>query len=523
MTITLLFTFFCLLAWRFQEKRTTYGSAAWLTIFEAMRKGLFRRKGILVGDWTGHLPVYYEGTHAITFGAAGSGKGTTAIIPNLLHYPHIYLNDPGGENTAVAIRQWRMRGSAIHVINPFSMHRADPWALPAHGFNPFDLLDPDGDTFAADAKVLAEIMTPRTGRESGSAKYFIDRAEAWIHASIIHIKTTEQPENRHAGLLYDHVHLDAQDWKRLLTIMKTNPVCGGLVRAAATDMHRMQEQAPEEFSAVLSTVQQSLQWLAEPKAREALTRSDVDFTVLKTNRKGAVIAVVLPLQYKETHAAISRLALQCAVWAMVRDPVSPHRVLFEIDEAASLGRIERLPQWLAELRKYKIQWSLYFQSTAQPKHLYQAEWQTFQGNTGLKRFIGVRDIETANEASAFCGQATIVIKNRGPGGSSLSETGRALRRPEEIIQLKSGEQLAVIENLPPLRLKITPYWNRPEFAGRYHRNPYVDRPKLMSPAVPLRFVWGRLVYGLAFVMTPHPVAACIITAALVFLLFRGQG
>src|SRR5690606_8170044 len=142
----------------------------------------------------------------------------------------------------------------------------------------------------------------------------------------------------------------------------------------AVDMQRMEAQAPEEFSAVLSTVQQNLDWLAEPLARAAVSASDVNFAALKghgQNEKGAVIAVVMPLQYKETHKAIPRLALQCAVWEMQRKPFAKQKVLFEIDEAASLGRLERLPQWLAELRKYRVQWSLQFQNVGQPKSLYE--------------------------------------------------------------------------------------------------------------------------------------------------------
>ena len=45
--------FFCLLGWRFETKPTTFGSAHWLTIFEAFRTGLFKNKGMLVGDWVG--------------------------------------------------------------------------------------------------------------------------------------------------------------------------------------------------------------------------------------------------------------------------------------------------------------------------------------------------------------------------------------------------------------------------------------------------------------------------------------
>jgi type IV secretion system protein VirD4 len=34
----------------------------------------------------------------------------SAILPNLLSYPWFFLLDPGGENTAVAVKHWRKRG-----------------------------------------------------------------------------------------------------------------------------------------------------------------------------------------------------------------------------------------------------------------------------------------------------------------------------------------------------------------------------------------------------------------------------
>lgn len=520
----LAFLLMCLICWRMQTTQTAYGSAAWLTIFDAFARGLFHRGGMLVGDWTGLLPVYYDGPHAITYGAAGTGKGTTAIIPNLLHRRHIFLNDPGGENAAIAIRQWQLRGDRVFIINPFRMHAAAPWQLPDHAFNPFDFLSTGSDTFAADAKVLAEMLTPRTGKEYGSSKYFVDRAENWLLASIVHIKTTEPPQNQHPGLLYDHVHLDAKGWDKLLKAMKANLALGGIARAMAIDMERMEAQAPEEFSAVMSTVQQSLQWLAEPKARAAVSRSDTDFNALKASDKGAVIAVVMPLQYKETHAAIPRLAMQCAVWAMTRGAVCPHGVLFEIDECASLGRLERLPQWLAELRKYQVQWSLHFQNIGQPKALYQAEWQTFQGNAGLKRFISARDQETMKEVSEFCGRATINVRSRGPGGVSVSQTGRDLRMQDEARRENDADQIVIIENLQPARIRKTRYWDRPEFAGRFHPNPYKPGEKTCGPFTGIKRAWGRAAYCAAWWLTPHPLAGAIVavtvTATILLLALR---
>lgn len=506
-------TGFALLAWRFRRTPTNYGSSAWLSVFGAFRAGFFRQKGLMVGDWTGLLPVYYDGTHAITYGAAGTGKGTSVILPNLLRSRFIFLNDPGGENAAVAIKQWRRRAFAVYAINPFGMHKGKPWELPSHAFNPFDFLDPASETFSADAKLLADMMTPRSGRETGSAKYFIERALAWKHASIVHIKTAEPRERQNPGTMYDHIHLDMAGWTKLLARMKANPASQGLVRNMANDMERMKKEASEEYSGVRSTIQQDLEWLAEPKARAAVSRSDVDFFALKGLRgeKGAAISVILPLEYKETHKAIPRLAMQCAVWALQRGKLAREKVLFEIDEAASLGRIESLPQWLAELRKYRVQWSLQFQNIAQPRHLYEKEWQTFQGNAGLKRFIGVRDAETAKEVATYCGRRTIKVKSSSSGGGySFSETGRELVMLDEALRLPEDRMIAFIDNHYPLLLKKTPYWNRPEFSGRYFRNPYHDHAIAAEFGISLQALWGRIVYLAAWWLTPSPMAALLI-------------
>lgn len=58
---------FALISWRSQKSETTFGSAEWLQPWVASRKGMFRKGGLVLGDWTGLSPVYYRGTgHALT-------------------------------------------------------------------------------------------------------------------------------------------------------------------------------------------------------------------------------------------------------------------------------------------------------------------------------------------------------------------------------------------------------------------------------------------------------------------------
>ena len=118
------------------------------------------------------------------------------------------------------------------------------------------------------ALVFAEMLTPRTGGEAGSSAYFKDAAQTAKRAMLIHIKTAEPSDRQNIATLYEYANSDAQEWERLLGAMKASPVGAGLVRQEATKLERIEAQAPEEFSAVMSTIQQDLSFLADPLVRE---------------------------------------------------------------------------------------------------------------------------------------------------------------------------------------------------------------------------------------------------------------
>ena len=296
---------------------------------------------------------------------------------------------------------------------------------------------------------------------------------------IIHIKTTEPAARQNLATLYEYVNGDAASWEALLAAMKANPVCGGLVAREAIKLERIEAQAPEEFSAIMSTIQQDLSFLADPLVREKLSRSDVDFAVLKglgKRAKGGVISVVLPLEYIESHAAITRLALACAVLELQRAPLAKDKVLFLIDEAAALGKILRFPNWLATLRKYRVAiWSIW-QNIGQLVHLYDKNWQTIIGNCGLLQILSVGDLETAEYTEKLLGRMTAEsVSVNHKGERSRSQTARSLVTADELRRMDRGLQIAFIGNLSPAVLRKTPYWKQGALAGPLSSQPLLCR------------------------------------------------
>lgn len=498
----------------------TYGSARFATVWRLFREKMFYDRGVRIGDWVRGLGLYFDGTHMLTLGATGSGKGVSAIVPNLLRHKRIFLIDPGGENTAIAAKAWRQAGLAFYCINPFATFDDAPYALPAHGFNPLDILDPGASSFAANARLLAEMLTPRSGGETGGAEYFKDAAERSKSALLIHIKTTEPSERQNLSTLYELVNTDAAGWNALLDAMRENPACEGLVQQEANVLSRIEEQAPEEFSAIFSTIQQDLSWLGDPIIRAKMRRSDVDFSVLKRRlqdsgpaKEGGVISVVLPLEYLDTHAAILRLALACAILTMQRAPLSRKKTLFLIDEAAALGKISRFPTWLATLRKYRVViWSIW-QNIGQIVQLYDKNWQGIIGNCGMMQVLGINDLETAQYTQKMLGQCTVTtVTQNGSGQCSFGQTARPLLTADELMRIKPDSQIVCVAGLPPILLRKARYWQIAALKGRFYANPFYDGKSERSALLAtVSRLWARLYYALVCLMAPHPLVALTVT------------
>lgn len=506
-----------LLNWRFgnQSAGDTYGTTRWANPFELFHKGAFKKGGIRVGDIAGRKSVFYHGSHSVTIGATGSGKGIAAIVPTSLERDYIFLIDPGGENTAIAAKHWRAKGYAFFCINPFEEFTEAPWALPVHGFNPLGILDPASPRFLADVTMIAEMLLPQRSHESATADFFRMRALAVIRGMIVYIVTAEPTARRHLGTLYEYMTLPRDGWVRLLRRMQGNASFGGIIAATAELLIAGEVRAPEETQGVLSTINKALGFLDDPQIRDFLARSEVDFEVLKgmgAGTRGAVISVILPLKYLNSHMVIQRLAVACAIKTLQSKPLAKSNVLMLLDEAASLGRIEDFPVWLATLRKYNVSiWSIW-QNIGQIKELYGRSWEVVLGNCGLKQFLSIGDLETAKYVEELIGRATVHSVSRNHKGErSLSQCARPLKLAEELLRLPSDRQVAQIDNNQPLVLRKTAYFERPEFAGRCEDNPYRQGLPSSQPGVrdALMALWGDVYGALVWWMAPSKPAALV--------------
>jgi type IV secretion system protein VirD4 len=198
---------------------------------------------------------------------------------------------------------------------------------------------------------------------------------------------------------------------------------------------------------------------------------------------------------------------------MQRAPIAKNKVLFLIDEAADLGKLTHLPDWLATLRKYNVVLWPIFQNMGQLVELYGRGWQTLVANCGMLQFLGFgNDLETTEHTERLLGKCTVQTVSTNPKGErSLAQVARSLHTSDELRRLHKNWQIVLIGNLPPMGLMKTPYWKRPELAGRFNPNPYHPGKSRLGLMPRLRALWGRFYYLQVCVMAPHPIAALIWT------------
>ena len=159
------------------------------------------------------------------------------------------------------------------------------------------------------------------------------------------------------------------------------------------------------------------------------------------------------------------------------------RVLFLLDEVARLGYMRVLELARDAGRKYGLTLLLLYQSLGQLV----GQWgrngaRAWYDSTSWRLFAAVQDPDTARELSAMCGEHGVVatslgesagVQGRLAGAStssgrsaSRSEIGRALIRPDELLQdTRADEAFVLVRGSRPLRCGRAVWFRRPEWRG----------------------------------------------------------
>lgn len=449
------------------ETASAYGAAAWAKTRDLKKVGLFGEQGIVLGRAKGRLLRHMTDKHLLRLAPNRSGKGVSAIIPNLLTWPgSMLVVDPKGENAVVTARRRRQMGQSVHVLDPWGIT-----GLEGGRFNPLLELAPDGADLAEDAALLADgLVLP--GAKSDD-EFWNGEARSLIAGLIMHIVTTEMPEHRHLGALRHLLTLGERDFAELLDDMLDNRAAHGLVARTA---QRLLQKTDRERSGVISTAQAQTHFLDSPRMVDVLRASSFDLGKLKSTPM--TIYLVLPADRLATHGRWLRLMVGLCLAALTREPPPPHPVLFMLDEFAALGRLQAVETAIGLMAGYgALLWPI-LQDLSQLQDLYPNRWRSFVANAGVVQAFGVNDLGTAEYLSKMLGQRTVTVRHHGRSGDTrqsrdsenYAAAARPLLMPHEIMRLPPHQEILFLQGQPPILADRVRYFADAAFKGMYDRN-----------------------------------------------------
>lgn len=448
------------------NSRWTHGTARWATENEVanhrdlemslvierqpgsliLGSPMFKQTGRVKGNpWQAGMPLTFTGdTSLLTIGPSGSGKGVSAIIPNLLHYEgSVICIDPKGENASVSARRRVALGQDVLVLDPWEISRGPVAPEQRAAFNPLTGLSELPDERKLDAvNLIADALVVRTGSEKDP--HWNDNAEALLRGLIVHCVTAEPSERQNLQTVREY--LVSPDFIGVLESMVQNHACGGI---AARTAGAFLAKADVEASGVLSTAITHTAFMDNLRMQTSLApRPDervVDLGKLSANP--TTVFLCIPNQQIEPMKRWLRLFVNLAVNQTMESGRGPNEVLFILDEFPALGRLEIAERAVAEGRGYGLKLWPIVQGLTQLKQIYRDNWETFVSNAGIFQVLGANDQFTAEYVSKRTGQMTVQTRSTSTGHDgrpqvSYGETGRPLMTPDEVINLGEMSSIA---------------------------------------------------------------------------------
>jgi type IV secretion system protein VirD4 len=452
----------------------SHGSAHW-----GRGERLYRNRGLLLGRHGRRLLRFAGEGHVLTVAPTRSGKGVSAVIPNLLDHPgSVFVTDPKGENYAVTAA-WRTRtGQAVKPLDPFGVVKGDAT------YNPLDLVDAESKGAVDDARLLADMLVLPAARE-GEQAFWSEEARALLTGLILHVAADKNKPSRTLSQVRALLTRPPDRFADLLTEMLASEAAGGLVSRAAA---RLLQKVDKERSGVVSTAQSHTHFLDSPRMAAVLNASNCDFSRLKSG--GMSVYLILPTDRMDGYARWLRLMIACALLAMARTVGQPsERVLFLLDEFAHLGRMQPVQRDIGLAGGFGVTFWLIVQDLSQLRNAYGDTWRTFLANVDVLQAFGINDWDTADYLSRMTGEATIHVESehqsrglsRGPysnrqlgAGRTRSEQGRRLLLPDEVRRLGADAELLFVKGGAPLLVERVNYLRHRRLLSRAAANPLYE-------------------------------------------------
>lgn len=357
----------------------------------------------------GHPIGFADDRHLCTVAGNRSGKGRSLIINNLLTYPgSTIVIDPKGDLAAeTAAHRAEVLGQRVYLLDPYASAGSE-FASFASAFNPLQWIDrEDPDAMVVAASLIADALVVTAGE---SDVHWSEAGKQFLEAAILHVCTAEEFEDKRTLASVHEVVAFLVEDDAFAERMSQNEAAEGAIVMGAMAYYSKSEK---ERSGVISTLRRHLHFLGYPKMQRVLAESDLDLRSLQ--REPVTLYLSLPAMMMGSCAGWLRLFVNLALNAFEANQqrrefqvqAGGHRVLLLLDEAAVLGRMERLETAIGQIAGLGVKLWTIWQDLNQPAAIYGRRWESFIGNASVLTFFGNNDQFTLDYIEKRLGQTLV--------------------------------------------------------------------------------------------------------------------
>jgi type IV secretion system protein VirD4 len=424
--------------------------------------------------------------HSLIFAGSGGFKTTCAVSTMLTWTGSAVVLDPSCEMGPILCKAREQMGHRVIGLAPASAATV--------GVNVLDWIDIDDPLAEGHVQSVVVWACGEPKRAvADEAQFFASRGKKLVTCILADMLWDEKlPPGKKT--LRDMRAVVATPEKQMKTLLKTihRTSKSPMARSVAGSLCEM--SADETWSGIYANANEMTFWLSVPAYADLVSGSA--FRTADIARGAMTVFLQIPLETLISSSEVARVlvgALMNAVYR--RDGEQSGRVLFLLDEAARLGRMDVLAKARDTGRKHGVTVQMLMQSVGQLEAVWgREEKRSWYDGVSWRAYAAVHDWDTARELSDLFGSHAAVAYSEGDntgrqrtiakleGGSRSSgqntsrhEIKRALINPSELLQDTPTDELFVYAGGKPIRCGRAIYFRRPELKDRVAANRFATQ------------------------------------------------
>ncbi len=507
------------MVWANSSKVNPYlhGSARWANIKDIRAAGLLPRPrtllqaltgkaraasaGVYVGAWIDkngkqHYLRHDGPENILTYAPPRSGKGVGLVVPTLLSWPEsVVITDLKGELWALT-SGWR-RQYAKNKVLCFEPAKASGCIC----WNALDEIRLGTESEVGDVQNLATLIVDPNGK--GLETHWQKTGQALLVGVILHALYKAKAEGTTASLpivdamLADPNRAIGELWMEMTTYSHVDDRNHPVVAASARDM---MDRPDEEAGSVLSTAKSYLALYRDPVVARNVSKSEFKIRDLMHHDDPVSLYIITQPADKARLRPLVRVLINMIV-RLLADKIGfengrpvvhyKHRLLMELDEFPSLGKLDIMQESLAFLPGFGIKAHLICQDINQLKsrETGYGHDESITSSCHIQNAFPPNRVETAEHLSKLTGQTTVAkeqITTSGKRTSALlgqvSRTIQEVQRPlltiDECLRMpgpvkgdngeivEAGDMVIYVAGYPAIYGKQPLYFKDPVFQAR---------------------------------------------------------